>query len=350
MRITNFIVLTIIVAALLGTGCARKPRGTIADRAYLDKFEPLPRVISGKGGLDDSAPLVSLGQMLYFDTRLSKSQTISCDSCHPLSTYGADRAATSIGYRGQHGKRNSPTVYNAAAQFAQFWDGRANTLEEQAKGPLLNPVEMAMPSPKAVTSVLTSMPGYVAAFRRAFPGDPKPVTFDHAAEAIAAFERRLLTPSRWDQFLHGEEAALTFDEKEGFNVFMQEGCSSCHSGPLVGGDAYQRLGALKPYPDTSDPGRFKVTKNESDRMIFKVPSLRNVVMTGPYFHNGQVGTLNDAVGQMAEYQLGKKLRQNQVHAIVTWLGVLTGDLPASYTKPPELPKSTSRTPKPLVSD
>jgi cytochrome c peroxidase len=288
--------------------------------------------------------------MLYFDARLSKSQTVSCNSCHPLDKYGADGQPTSTGYRGQHGERNSPTVYNAATQFVQFWDGRAPNVEEQAKGPLLNPVEMAMPSGKAVVDVLKSMPQYVAAFRRAFPGERNPVTFNHAAEAIGAFERGLLTPARWDQYLRGEEAALTAREKGGLTVFMQEGCATCHTGALVGGDSYQRLGALKSYPDTSDPGRYRLTKIDDDRMLFKVPSLRNIAMTGPYFHNGKVATLQEAVAQMADYQLGKKLSARKADAIVAWLQSLTGQLPGDYIKPPDLPRSTSRTPGPVTAD
>jgi cytochrome c peroxidase len=204
-----------------------------------------------------------------------------------------------------------------------------------------------MPSAKAVTDVLNSMPEYVKAFRLAFPKEKKPVTFDHATEAIGAFERGLVTPARWDKFLGGDETALAPEEKGGFNVFVEKGCSSCHAGALVGGDTFQRLGFAGPYPETSDPGRYKVTQNESDRMVFKVPSLRNVDRTGPYFHNGKVETLHEAVNLMAQYQLGKNLSKAEVNAIVAWMSTLTGELPADYITPPGLPKSTSRTPKPL---
>ena len=206
-----------------------------------------------------------------------------------------------------------------------------------------------MPSANAVVRVLKSMPEYGAAFHAAFPKDRNPVTFDRAAEAIGAFERKLLTPSRWDRFLGGEEAALSVDEKGGFNTFVKTGCPACHDGALIGGQALQRLGAIKPYPDNSDPGRYSVTKRESDRMIFKVPSLRNVALTGPYFHNGKVASLPEAVAQMAEYQLGKTLSDGDVRAIVAWLKSLTGGLPADYIKEPAtLPKSTPRTPKPVT--
>lgn len=288
--------------------------------------------------------------MLYYDARLSKSQKLSCNSCHQLDRYGVDNEPTSEGHKNQRGDRNSPTVYNAAAHFVQFWDGRAADVEEQAKGPVLNPVEMAMPDAKAVVAVLKSMPGYVQAFKRAFPGEKDPVTYDNAARAIGAFERRLLTPARWDKFLGGDQAALTAEEKVGLNTYLAAGCQTCHAGALLGGNLYQKLGTVKGYPDTADPGRFKVTKNEGDRMMFKVPSLRNIEKTGPYFHNGKVVTLEQAVSQMGEYQLGKRLSDGEVRSIVTWFKSLTGEIPEGYIKAPELPKSTPKTPKPVEAD
>jgi cytochrome c peroxidase len=289
---------------------------------------------------------VVLGRMLYFDPRLSRSQTISCNSCHDLAKYGVDGQPTSEGFKGQHGDRNSPTVYNAAAHFVQFWDGRAKDVEAQAKGPVLNPVEMALPSGERAVAVLKSIPEYVAAFRKAFPDQEDPVTFDNMATAIGAFERGLVTPSRWDQFLRGDHVALTQREQAGFIAFTDAGCQSCHAGVLLGGNVYQKLGAAVPYPDSTDPGRFKVTQNEGDRMYFKVPSLRNVEKTAPYFHNGKVPTLPGAVVQMAEYQLGQQLSDAQVQSIVAFLRTLTGDVPASYIKQPALPGSTGTTPKP----
>jgi cytochrome c peroxidase len=169
------------------------------------------------------------------------------------------------------------------------------------------------------------------------------------AKAIGAFERKLVTPSRWDNFLRGNQDAMTNDEKAGFNAFFETGCQACHAGAYLGGNLYQKMGLGKPYPDNADPGRAKVTGNETDRMVFKVPSLRNVDRTGPYYHNGQVETLREAVSRMSEYQLGKTLSDAQLNGIVTWLKTLTGDLPAEYAKPPELPKSTAKTPKPDVS-
>ncbi len=312
-------------------------------------FAPLPETIPAKsaGPLDAQ---VALGRQLYYDARLSKSQTISCNSCHDLAKYGVDGQPTSQGFKGQHGDRNSPTVYNAAAQFVQFWDGRAPDVEEQAKGPVLNPVEMAMASGGEVVAVLKSIPEYVDEFHKAFPDAKDPVTYDNVGLAIGTFERGLLTPSRWDKFLKGDQAALTPEEQAGVNTFVAAGCPTCHAGKLLGGNLYQKIGVMTPYPDTSDPGRFKVTKNDSDRMMFKVPSLRNIAMTAPYFHNGKVATLDQAVVQMGEYQLGKQMSPQEVSSVVTFLKTLTGEIPAQYIQQPELPKSTAKTPKPQVGD
>jgi len=318
------------------------------DSAKLAAFQPLPAAM-GSSKNPTTEDKVRLGRMLYYEARLSRNQEISCNSCHMLDKYGVDHERFSTGFKGQKGTRNSPSVYNAAGQIAQFWDGRAADVEEQAKGPVLNPVEMATLNAQAAVAVLKSMPEYVAAFRKAFPGQADPVTFDNMAKAIGAFERNLVTPSRWDKYLKGDKAALTAEEKAGFNKFVDTGCQACHMGAYVGGQMFQKLGLAKPYPDKSDLGRFTVTKQESDQMMFKVPSLRNVANTAPYFHNGSSATLEDAVRKMAEYQLGRKLTDSDVKLIVTWLKSLTGQLPMEYIKAPALPKSTSRTPKAVRS-
>lgn len=329
---------------LLAAGCGKPARVTI-DPVKLKAFAPLPEVFPAKdSGITEEQ--INLGRMLYYEPRLSKSQKISCNSCHDLARYGVDNEPTSEGHKGQRGDRNSPSVYNAAGHFVQFWDGRAPNVEEQAKGPVLNPVEMAMPGEKQVIAVLKSMPEYVEAFKRAFPADKDPVTYDNLAKAIGAFERKLVTPSRWDKFLKGDENALTDEEKAGFNAFYAAGCQTCHSGALLGGNLFQKMGAVKPYPDASDLGRAKVTKNESDKLFFKVPSLRNVEKTGPYFHSGKVATLDQAVAHMAEYQLGKQLTEAETKSILAFLKSLTGEIPADYIKAPPLPKSTDKTPKP----
>jgi cytochrome c peroxidase len=332
----------LLAGSAIVASCGR--HSAAIDPQRLKAFAPLPHSAALTPPGADAR--VELGRMLYYEARLSRSQTLSCNSCHSLTTYGVDGHPTSEGHGGQRGTRNSPTVYNAAIQFAQFWDGRARDVEQQAGGPLLNPVEMAMPSEKAVVAVLNSMPGYVTAFRRAYPGEKKPVTFAHLTDSLGAFERGLVTPSRWDKYLQGDETALTRAEKVGFNHFLAAGCDTCHSGTLVGGNAFQKLGVLKEYPDTSDPGRYKVTQSQSDRMYFKVPPLRNVVMTGPYFHNGKVATVEEAVSQMAEYQTGNQLATAERDAIVTWLKSLTGEVDHSYIKEPDLPQSTSKTPRP----
>jgi len=346
------IVLACILAAsiFISTGCSKKPETTSEivvsiDPVKLRMFQPLPESIESERN-PATEEKIALGRMLYYEPRLSKSQEISCNSCHLLDKYGVDGQPTSDGHKGLQGDRNSPTVYNAAGHFVQFWDGRAADVEEQAKGPVMNPVEMAMPSEKHVVAVLQSIPEYVESFKKAFPGEKDPIGYENMARAIGAFERRLVTPSRWDKFLRGDSHALTGEEKAGFNLFMETGCQACHSGTYLGGNLYQVLGLVKPWPDTSDPGREKVTKNQSDRMLFKVPGLRNISETKPYYHNGKVGTLEQAVSRMAEYQLGKTLSDAQVRSIVTWMKSLTGEIPADYIKQPALPKNTSRTPKP----
>ncbi len=334
---------TVFAAAMQLTNCGAK--SVQVDKAQLQIFKPLPVAVESQKNPATEAK-VNLGRMLYYEPRLSKNQDISCNTCHELAKYGVDGQPVSDGHRGQKGTRNAPTVYNAAGHFVQFWDGRAGDVEEQAKGPVMNPVEMAMTSDKAVVAVLKSMPEYVEAFKGAFPDDKDPVTFENTARAIGAFERRLMTPSRWDKFLNGDETALSNTEKAGFNKFMDTGCQACHAGTYLGGEVYQKLGFLKPYPDTSDTGRQAITKQESDRLVFKVPTLRNIDKTGPYFHTGKVANLEEAVKEMGEYQLGKQLQDDEVASIVTFMKSLTGEIPAEYVKPPQLPKSTAKTPKP----
>jgi cytochrome c peroxidase len=326
---------------------AAAPKPVEIDPIKLAAFQPLPADFASADNpsTDDK---VKLGHMLYFENRLSKSQQISCNSCHGLATFGVDNKKTSEGHKGQLGGRNSPSVYNAAGHFAQFWDGRAATVEEQAKGPVLNPGEMAMPDAKKVEAVLASMPEYVEAFKKAFPDDKKPLSFDNMAKAIGAFERKLVTPGRWDKFLAGDKAALTDAEKAGFNKFMDSGCMACHMGPNLGGMMYQKLGLVIPWPDQKDQGRFEVTKKDEDKMMFKVPSLRNIAKTAPYYHDGSVATLPEAVKTMAKHQLGRDLSDDDVKSIATFLEALTGEIPAQYAKAPALPASTAKTPKAVL--
>ncbi len=320
------------------------PARPVISKADLKDYPVVPAVFQSKDNPVTEAK-VTLGRMLFFEKRLSKNHDVSCNSCHDLKTYGVDNERTSSGHKGQKGGRNSPTVYNAGNHIAQFWDGRAETLEEQAKGPILNPVEMAMPDEDAVVNVLVSMPGYVDAFKKAFPNDDKPVTYDNMAKAIGAFERKLVTPSRFDKWLAGDDKALTDEEVTGLSKFLRLGCPTCHYGVAAGGETFQKLGLVKPWPETADLGRFEVTKKPADRMKFRVPSLRNIDKTGPYFHKGQVNTLEEAVTFMAWHQLGKELEERDVNDLVTFLKSLTGTLPADYIKEPKLPESTATTPK-----
>lgn len=298
-------------------------------------FQALPAEMSSPTNPVTEAKIY-LGRMLYFDPRLSLDQDLSCNSCHGLDTYGVDNQPTSPGHKGQRGSRNSPTAYNAALHVAQFWDGRAADVEAQAKGPVLNPIEMAMPDEATVVARLRAVPGYLAAFQAAFPGEADPISYDNMARAIGAFERRLVTPSPFDRFLAGDAAALDAAQLKGLQVFLDTGCAACHNGAGIGGGQFQKLGVVKAYP-TTDQGRVAVTGNEADRLVFKVPSLRNIDKTGPYFHDGQVTALPQAVQLMAEHQLGRTLSDADAQAIVDFLGSLTGPLPTDYIKPPVLP-------------
>ena len=288
---------------------------------------------------------IALGRVLFFDPRFSKNHDISCNSCHDVANFGVDGEPTSPGHKGQRGERNSPTVYNAALHFAQFWDGRAPNVEEQAKGPVLNPAEMAMLSEEAVVAVLKSVPGYAPLFTAAFPDDEDPIDYDNMARAIGAFERRLITADRLDAFVSGQDAALSDEDLAGLEEFLGAGCTTCHMGPTIGGGMFRKLGLVKPY-DTEDPGRFAVTGDEADRFVFKVPSLRNIAMTGPYFHDGSIASLQQVIRLMAEHQLGIALDDEQVARIETFLGTLTGTVDPEYIAAPELPESGPDTPAP----
>jgi cytochrome c peroxidase len=274
-----------------------------------------------------SAPaLVALGRKLYQEPRLSKNGLVSCNSCHPLERYGTTGEARQAGVSSKRGTRNAPSTYNAAAQFSEFWDGRSPNVETQALSPLLDPLEMGM-TEKGAVAVLTSAPAYAEPFRAAFPDEPRPITFRNIGRALGAFERTLSTPARWDRYLLGDRAALSEKEKEGLRVFTSVGCMVCHTGELVGGSMYEKLGAAARWPTASDRGRAQFTQNPADDMVFKVPSLRNVTRTGPYFHDGSVRTLEQAVRMMGTYQLGMDLNDAEISALVAWLGSLTGKLP-----------------------
>ena len=314
--------LTLLPMIVLAGRTLTAADATTVDRNQLAFFAPLPKAAESKDN-PITAAKVDLGHKLYFDKRFSVDRSISCNSCHGLDRYGVDGKPTSEGFKGQHGGRNAPTVLNAALHLAQFWDGRAPTVEEQAKGPVLNPIEMAMPSADHVLTVLHSIPEYEAMFAKAFPGEPNPVTYDNFGRAIGAFERELLTPSRWDGFLKGNGEALTAEEKAGFNKFVTTGCVTCHNGVAVGGGMYQKLGLAKPWSGLKDEGRSAITKNAAEKNFFKVPSLRNIALTAPYFHDGSQKTLEQTVQKMAWLQLGKKLSDDETAHLTAFLRALS---------------------------
>lgn len=285
---------------------------------------------------------IELGKMLWFDPRLSLSGKVSCNTCHDLSTNGADTKPLSIGYAGRKGTVNSPTVFNAEKQIAQFWDGRAKTLAEQATGPITNPLEMAM-TPELAEGVIRSIPGYRPYFEKAF-GSKNP-TFSEIAEALAAFETTLTTPNApFERYLKGDKNALTQQQIDGLKLFRRSGCIRCHSGNLLGGTFFQKVGSVRPYvTDNSSKGRMDVSGKPWDEMMFKVPTLLNVERTAPYFHDGAVKTLPDAVKKMADIQLDMNLSEKQVEEIVAFLESLNGELPK--IEKPTLPPSGPETRK-----
>lgn len=285
---------------------------------------------------------IELGKMLWFDPRLSLSGKVSCNTCHDLSTNGADTKPLSIGYAGRKGTVNSPTVFNAEKQIAQFWDGRAKTLAEQATGPITNPLEMAM-TPELAEGVIRSIPGYRPYFEKAF-GSKNP-TFSEIAEALAAFETTLTTPNApFERYLKGDKNALNQQQIDGLKLFRRSGCIRCHSGNLLGGTSFQKVGSVRPYvTDNSSKGRMDVSGKPWDEMMFKVPTLLNVERTAPYFHDGAVKTLPDAVKKMADIQLDMNLSEKQVEEIVAFLESLNGELPK--IEKPTLPPSGPETRK-----
>ena len=312
------------------------------------QFQPIPTTPPELPGNPATPAKVELGKMLYFDPRLSASHAISCASCHDIGLGGADAEPTSIGHRWQRGGRNAPTVLNAVFNTAQFWDGRAKDLEQQAGGPMVNPVEMASPETH-VAEQLKGIPGYGDVFAKAFPGEPDPITLANAQKAIAVFEATLITPDApFDRFLKGDENALSPAQKAGLAVFMDKGCSACHNGINIGGGMYAPFGVVeKPgaeFLPPADKGRFMVTKTASDEYVFKVPALRNIALTAPYFHTGQAWDLRQAVAVMGASQLGIQLSGDEVDKITAFLDSLTGEQPrVTY---PILPPSVASTPRP----
>ena len=307
-------------------------------------------VVFAKEPIDPISPVkninlaqVELGKKLFFDPRLSKSGFISCNSCHNLSMGGTDNLKTSIGHKWQQGPISAPTVLNSSMNIAQFWDGRAADLKAQAGGPIANPGEMALSHTLAV-DVLESIPEYVIEFKQTFGKDH--INIDQVTDAIAEFEKTLVTPnSRFDQWLLGNKDVLTSQELAGYKLFKDSGCVACHNGPAAGGLSFQLMGVFEPYETISSAeGLSAVTGKDADRFKFKVPTLRNVELTYPYFHDGEAETLTEAVDVMGRLQLGKKFNSAENANIVAFLKTLTGDQPSFML--PILPPSRDKTPPP----
>ncbi len=340
-------IISVALATTLGVMAGTAGADELRDRAH-NLFSAVPQyppVIDGNELTEDK---VELGKMLFFEPRLSASHLISCNTCHNVGMGGHDYLPTSIGHGWQKGPRNAPTVFNAVFNAAQFWDGRAADLAEQAKGPVQAGVEMSS-TPERVEATLRSMPEYVSRFQAAFPGQEDPVTFDNMATAIEAFEATLITANApFDKYLRGDDKALNEQETEGLALFMDKGCAACHGGVNFGGQDYFPFGLVtKPGADilpTGDKGRFAVTETASDQYVFRAAPLRNIELTAPYFHSGAVWSLEEAVAVMGTAQLGAELSGDEVQSIVAFLKTLTGEVPE--IRYPVLPPSTDSTPRP----
>lgn len=320
----------------------------VCGTANSSEWQALPLQVSAPSSNPTTPAKVELGKMLYFDPRLSSTGTISCFSCHNVMEGGDDHRSTSIGVHGQLGGRNAPTVWNAAFQSVQFWDGRAPSLEAQAKGPIVNPIEMGMPRLELAVDRIKRIPGYLPYFERAFGVNAAP-SADTIAMAIAAYERTLITPnSPYDRFVNGDTSALTAAQQRGMRAFADVGCISCHSGPNFSGPALpEGTGFFMKFPTypanpyvakyhlLDDGGKAVQTGKIEDQNLWRVPTLRNLVYTAPYFHNGSVKSLSEAVRVMSATQLNKKLSDNQIVDIVAFLEGLTGEFPEQQM--PRLP-------------
>jgi cytochrome c peroxidase len=331
-----------LTALLLGSSVAYSSESAPDGPVY-----PFPVKVEVPADNPQTPEKIELGRKLFFDTRLSKNNKISCASCHNVLKFGDDGLPRSPGHEGKLGGRNSPTVFNSAFNSVQFWDGRAPSLEEQAKGPMTNPLEMGMASHDVVVDIINKVPAYHKEFKKAF-GDEK-INIDRMIKAIAAYERTLIAPdSPYDKFIGGDKKALNESAQRGWKLVGTIGCTACHSGPLFSGPPmpmgtgfYQKFPVIpgseyeKKYHLAKDEGRFEVTKNPADKHMFRVPSWRNVARTAPYFHNGEVRTLDEAVRVMAKTQLGKTLKSNEVKDIVAFLTSLNGQIPKQSK--PDLP-------------
>jgi cytochrome c peroxidase len=344
---TKTTLISLVLISLVVLSCNNSPKTTELATPVLNKDSLMGVAAKMFAVLPTEAPnpnnalspeKIALGKALYYDKLLSKDQTQSCNTCHNLETFGVDNLPTSKGDNGAIGTRNSPTVLNAALHIAQFWDGRNKDVEEQAGGPVMNPVEMGMPSEKIVISRLKENANYKAMFAAAFPGEKDPINFKNMTFAIGAFERTLLTPSKFDEFLAGNKDALSDEEVKGLKTFMDAGCTTCHSSALLGGNMFMKFGLSVNYweltkSEVIDSGKYVVTKNAADMFVFKTPSLRNIEMTYPYFHDGSVTDLKESIQIMAKTELNKELSPAEVEEISTFLKTLNGKVAESALMP-----------------
>lgn len=339
---TKKLILSAVLLSL--TACTADKKIEVTPASENLRNEPVTPI---EPAVVENPAMAELGKKLYFDPRLSKSGFISCNSCHNLSMGGSDNLKTSIGHNWTKGPINSPTVLNSSMNVAQFWDGRAKDLQEQAGGPIENPGEMAFTHQLAV-ELLSSIPEYVAEFEAVF--GTTSIDIEKVTQAIAAFEETLVTPgSRFDLWLKGDDTALSAEELEGYQLFKSSGCMVCHNGTALGGNSFQKMGVVKPYEATSSvEGRSAVTGKDADRFSFKVPTLRNVELTYPYFHDGEAETLSEAVEIMGRIQLGRTYTEDENRKIVAFLKTLTGEQPSFVL--PQLPPSSDETPRPEPFD
>ena len=348
---SRLIIPIVLITVLASCGGAHEKPGSLppgtngntGDRELLKRaqgmFAALPEVAESAEN-PITPEKVALGKLLFHDTRLSMNGTIRCNSCHKLDNFGVDDEKTSLGDTKERGARNSPTMYNAALHSMQFWDGRAKDVEEQAGMPVLNPVEHAMPNKAFVEKRLRDSKKYTALFAAAFPDEKQPVTYRGMELAIGAFERTLMTPSPFDVYLKGDVNAMTTDAREGLALFMDIGCTTCHMGVPLGGTMFQKFGLhqdFRPLTGSTDAdhGLMDLTKKETDKDIFKVPGLRNVAKTAPYFQDGSVADLGKAVDVMARISLKKELTPDQITKLLAFLESLTGTPPPAALEVPK---------------
>lgn len=342
---------TMSIAAALAfpvTALAVEDDATLLKQAQA-LFKQLPKNM-GTPEFPVTPERVHLGRLLFFDPRLSVDANVSCATCHQPSLYGTDALPKSIGVRQRIQARNAPTVLNTALHFVNHWRGDRESVEDQAIRALTAPGSSGQPDEQAVIARLERISAYAPRFAAAFPGDPRPMTVRNIGKAIGSYERTLVTPSPFDRYLAGEVNALSATARVGLEKFIKTGCAACHNGAGVGGHIYQKFGAVEDYwvatgSKDIDKGRTEITTNPADLYVFKVPSLRNVAMTAPYFHDGSVATLPEAVRVMARVQVRVKLNDHDTRDIVAFLESLTGDLPADFTAAPILPPAAVATPR-----